>query len=85
MSSGLVHIGYGNMVQGSKVIAIVGPTSAPVRRLRDEAREAGRLVDATAGRKTRAVIVMDSGHVVISAIQPETIAARFEEADPDDG
>lgn len=81
MSSGLVHVGYGNMVSSGRVIAIVGTSSAPIRRIRDEAREAGRLIDATNGRKARSILVMDSGHVVISAIQAETIASRIEGGD----
>jgi regulator of extracellular matrix RemA (YlzA/DUF370 family) len=84
MDSQLVHIGFGNMVVADRVIAIISPTSAPIRRMRDEAREAGLLVDATHGRKTRAVLIMDSKHVIMSAIQPETISARFEERGDDD-
>lgn len=72
------------MVVAERVIAIVSPSSAPVRRMREEAREAGLLVDATQGRKTRAILVMDSKHVIISAIQPETISARFEGTDDAD-
>jgi regulator of extracellular matrix RemA (YlzA/DUF370 family) len=68
------------MVASDRVVAIINPSSAPLRRLRDEARSAGLLVDATQGRKTRAVLIMDSKHVVISAIQPETISSRFEDA-----
>jgi regulator of extracellular matrix RemA (YlzA/DUF370 family) len=80
MSSRLVHIGFGNMVASERVVAIINPSSAPLRRLREEARAAGLLVDATQGRKTRAVLIMDSKHVVISAIQPETISSRFDGA-----
>jgi regulator of extracellular matrix RemA (YlzA/DUF370 family) len=79
----LVHIGFGNMVVADRVVAIISPASAPIRRMRDEAREAGLLVDATQGRKTRAVLIMDSKHVIMSAIQPETISARFGES-PDE-
>jgi regulator of extracellular matrix RemA (YlzA/DUF370 family) len=71
------------MVAADRVVAIINPSSAPLRRLREEARDAGLLVDATQGRKTRAVLVMDSRHVVISAIQPETISSRFEETTED--
>ena len=78
MNSRLVHIGFGNMVASDRVIAIINPSSAPLRRLRQEASDAGLLVDATQGRKTRSVLIMDSRHVVISAIQPETIASRFD-------
>lgn len=80
MNYTLVHIGFGNMVVAERIVAIIHPSSAPVKRMREEARAAGLLVDATQGRKTRAVLVMDSRHVIISAIQPETISARFEEA-----
>lgn len=84
MNYRLVHIGFGNMVVAERVVAIISPASAPIKRLREEARAAGLLVDATQGRKTRAVLVMDSRHVVISAIQPETISARFTEAAEED-
>jgi Uncharacterized protein conserved in bacteria len=80
MSYRLLHIGFGNMVVAERVIAIVSPASAPIKRLREEARSAGLLVDATQGRKTRSILVMDSGHVVISAIQPETVSTRFGES-----
>lgn len=81
----LVHVGFGNMVAADRVVAIISPSSAPIKRLREEAREAGLLVDATQGRKTRAILVMDSRHVVISAIQPETISGRFEELAGENG
>jgi hypothetical protein len=77
MSSKLINIGFGNTIVSDRVVAIVSPTSAPMKRLKDEAREAGRLVDATQGRRTRSVIITDSNHVVLSAIQAETIALRF--------
>lgn len=80
----LLHIGFGNMVAADRIVAVIHPASAPIKRLREEARDAGLLVDATQGRKTRAILVMDSQHVVISAIQPETIAARFEELADED-
>ena len=73
----LVHVGFGNMVVADRIVAIISPSAAPIKRLRDEALEAGLLVDVTQGRKTRAVIIMDSKHVVLSAIQPETITGRF--------
>jgi len=72
----LLNVGFGNVVSARRVIAIVATDSAPVRRLKDEAKEAGRLVDASQGRKTRAIVVMDSGHVVLSALQAETLAQR---------
>ena len=75
----LVNVGFGNMVAAARLVAIVSPDSAPVRRLVQDARETGRVIDATYGRRTRAVIVTDSDHVVLSAIQPETIAGRLDE------
>ncbi len=72
----LINIGLGNVVSFEKVVSIIGPDSAPVKRLVQEAKTAGRLIDATYGRRMRAVIVMDSGHVVLSPLQPETIANR---------
>lgn len=77
MPSKLVNIGFGNSVVSRRVVAIVSPSAAPIRRLREEAREERRLIDATQGRKTRSVIVTDSNHVILSAIQSETIAQRF--------
>ncbi|MEB3223852.1 MAG: DUF370 domain-containing protein [Candidatus Sericytochromatia bacterium] len=73
----LINIGFGNMVSAQRVIAIVSPESAPIKRIVQDARDSGKLVDATYGRRTRAVIITDSGHVVLSAIQPETVANRF--------
>ncbi|KAB1443306.1 DUF370 domain-containing protein [Pseudodesulfovibrio senegalensis] len=74
---GLLNIGFGNFVVSGRVVTIVNPTSAPMRRLREDARQEGRLIDATQGRKTRAIIVTDSNHVILSAIQAETIGQRF--------
>jgi hypothetical protein len=73
----LLNIGFGNAVVKNRVVAIVGPTSSPMRRLREEARQAGRLIDATQGRKTRSLIITDSNHCILSALQPETISQRF--------
>ena len=74
----LINIGFGNMVAAERVIAIVSPESSPIKRSVQEAREGqGSLIDATYGRRTRAVLVMDSGHIVLSPIQPETISHRF--------
>ena len=73
----LVNIGFGNIVTANRIIAIVSPESAPIKRIIQEAREKGVLVDATYGRRTRAVIVADSGHVILSAVQPETVANRL--------
>lgn len=77
----LINIGFGNMVSASRLITIVSPESAPIKRIIQDARDNGVLIDATYGRRTRAVIVMDSGHVVLSAIQPETVANRFVQTD----
>jgi regulator of extracellular matrix RemA (YlzA/DUF370 family) len=77
MSYKLVNIGFGNSVVSSRVVAIISPSAAPIKRLRDEAKEEKRLIDATQGRKTRSVIITDSNHVILSAIQSETIAQRF--------
>ena len=73
----LLNIGYGNHVVSSRVIAIVVPSAAPMKRLRDEAAKRGKLVDSTQGRRTRSIIIMDDDHVILSAINPETIASRF--------
>lgn len=72
----LINIGFGNIVAGNRLIAIVGAESAPIKRIIQDAKEAGRLVDATCGRRTRAVLIADSGHVILSALQPETVAGR---------
>lgn len=73
----LVNIGFGNMVAAERVIAVVSPDSAPIKRIVREAADEGMCVDATYGRKTRAVIVMDSDHVVLSALQPDTVSGRL--------
>ena len=73
----LLNVGFGSTVVADRVVAIVSPNSAPMKRLKDEAKTEKRLVDATHGRKTRAIIIMDSNHVILSAIQSETIAQRF--------
>jgi len=75
----LVNIGFGNMVSASRMIAVVSPDSAPIKRIIQDVRDRGQLIDATYGRRTRAVIIMNSGHVILSAIQPETIAGRVSE------
>ena len=72
----LIHIGFGNIVNSGKIIAIVSPESAPVRRLVQQARESGKAIDATQGRKTKAVLVMENSQLVLSALLPETIAQR---------
>ena len=80
----LIDIGFGNLVSAQRVVAIVSPESAPVKRLGQEARERGVLIDATYGRRTRAVIVTDSGHIILSAVQPETVANRVVDYDEED-
>ena len=80
----LINIGFGNMVCAARLLAIVSPESAPVKRLIGEAREGGRVIDVTCGRRTRAVIVTDSDHVILSAIQAETIAGRLDGECADD-
>jgi regulator of extracellular matrix RemA (YlzA/DUF370 family) len=79
-ASGLLNVGCGNLVSAARVVAVVSPASAPMRRLREEAAQRGKLVDATQGRRTRSILVIDSDHVVLSAINPETIAARLSPA-----
>lgn len=74
----LINIGFGNIVSADRIIAIVSPESAPIKRIVQEARDEGTAIDATCGRKTRAVLMMDSGHVVLSSIQPETVAGRLD-------
>ena len=73
----LLNIGFGNMVVGSRIIAVVNPNTAPMKKLREEAKLAGRLLDATQGRKTRSIIITDSNHCILSAIQAETITQRL--------
>lgn len=77
----LVNIGFGNIVSANRIIAIVSPESAPIKRIVQEAKDSKMAVDATYGRRTRAVLIMDSGHVILSAVQPETVAGRFEKED----
>ena len=73
----LVNIGFGNIVAANRIISIISPESAPIKRIIQEARDKGMLVDATYGRRTRAVVVVDSGHIFLSAVQPETVANRL--------
>ena len=79
----LLNIGFGNMVSADRLIAIVSPESAPIKRIIQDAKERGTLIDATYGRRTRAVIVTDSDHVVLSALQPETVANRLDNREED--
>ena len=78
----LINIGFGNIVSGSRVVAIVSPDSAPIKRIIQGAKERGLLIDASCGRRTRAVLITDSDHVILSAIQTETIAGRAEPSEP---
>ena len=80
---GLLNIGFGNFVVNARVVAIVSPASSPMRRLREDARQENRLIDATQGRKTRSIIITDSNHVILSAIQAETIGQRFSQEEDD--
>ena len=82
-TKGVLNIGFGNVVIHSRLVAILTPGPNPVRRLRDEARQAGRLVDATHGRKCRSVLLCDSGHLILSSIQPETLCQRYETTSSD--
>jgi len=77
METNLLNIGFGNTVVAERVVAIVTPNSAPMKRLKDQAKENDRLVDATHGRRTRSIIVLDSNHIILSAIQAETVAQRY--------
>ncbi len=77
----LINIGFGNMVSANRLVAIVSPESAPIKRIIQDAKDRGTLIDATYGRRTRAVLITDSDHVVLSAVQPETVANRVGEDD----
>lgn len=85
MAIKLINIGYGNIVSAQRVVAVVTPDSAPVKRIIADARDTGLLVDATCGRRTRAVVITDSRHVILSALLPETIANRLMEPKSDLG
>ena len=74
----LINIGFGNMISAGRLVAIVSPDSAPVKRMVQEARDRGTLIDATYGRRTRSVLIMDNDHLVLSALQPDTVASRLE-------
>ena len=73
----LINIGFGNMVVASRIVVVLAPVSAPMKRLKEEAKKVAKLVDATQGRRTRSIIVTDSDHIILSAVQPETIAQRM--------
>ena len=74
----LINIGFGNMISAGRLVAIVSPDSAPMKRMVQEARDRGTLIDATYGRRTRSVLIMDNDHLVLSALQPDTVASRLE-------
>ena len=80
----LINIGFGNMVSANRLVAIVSPESAPIKRIIQDAKEKGMLIDATYGRRTRAVIITDSDHVILSVVQPETVANRLVDDDDDE-
>ena len=80
----LINIGFGNMVSASRLVAIVSPESAPIKRIMQDAKEQGTLIDATYGRRTRAVILTDSDHVILSALRPETVANRFNDREDEE-
>lgn len=75
----IINIGYGNMVMTAKIVAVVNPNSSPMKKFKEEAKERGKLIDATEGKKTRSIIITDSDHVILSAINAETIAQRINE------
>ena len=74
----LINIGFGNIISADRMVAIVSPDSAPIKRMVQEAKDERKAIDATCGRRTRAVLVMDSGHIILSAVQPETVAGRVD-------
>ena len=80
----LINIGFGNMVSANRLVAIVSPESAPIKRIIQDAKDRGTLIDATYGRRTRAVLVTDSDHVILSAVQPETVANRLGDDEDED-
>ena len=80
----LINIGFGNIVSANRIISIVSPESAPINRLVQEAKDSKMAIDATYGRRTRAVLIMDSGHVILSAVQPETVAGRLDKDEDDE-
>lgn len=80
----LFSIGFGNLVSADRVVAVVSPESAPIKRIITDARDQGMLIDATYGRRTRAVLIADSGHIILSALQPETVGGRMLEPDEDE-
>lgn len=83
MAIRLINIGFGHIVSANRIVSIVSPESAPIKRIIQDARDRGFLIDATYGRRTRAVVVMDSGHIILSAVQPETVANRLADREGD--
>ena len=83
MAIRLINSGFGNIVSANRIVSIVSPESAPIKRIIQDARDRGCLIDATYGRRTRAVVVMDSGHIILSAVQPETVANRLADREGD--
>jgi regulator of extracellular matrix RemA (YlzA/DUF370 family) len=82
--SDIINLGFGNAVMVARIISIVSPKSLPIKRLKEEARNAGKLIDATAGRQTRSILIMDSGHIVLSAIQPQTLIRRIKKGESEE-
>ena len=80
----LINIGFGNIVSSERIISIVSPESAPIKRIVQEAKDSKMAIDATYGRRTRSVIIMDSGHIILSSVQPETVAGRVDDDEEDD-
>jgi len=80
----LINIGFGNVVMAGRILSIVNPHSSPIKKLKDEAKKVGKLIDVTEGRRTRAILILDTNHLVLSSVQPETILQRFASA-PTDG
>lgn len=85
MDTRMINVGFGNIVSANRIVAALSPDSAPLKRTIQESRDRGSLIDATYGRRTRGVIVMDSGHIILTALQPETIAKRLKPSKKDDG
>jgi len=77
MDNKLINVGFGNAIKVNRIVAVVNPGSSPIRKLKDEARKEKKLIDVTEGRRTRAIIILDTGHLVLSSVQPETISQRF--------
>ncbi len=77
MDNKLINVGFGNAVKINRILAVVNPGSSPIRKLKEDARKEKRLIDVTEGRRTRAIVILDTGHLVLSSVQPETISQRF--------